>query len=371
MFSLRFEKLFCLALFPATVVVVVFSSVQVLAAENTVDCSPYESKVVNGRKIEQKNALWRCHRRKAVADLVRRYREGYDEIKRRTKNRIGNLVKYKLENQHKTWQTILDNFFERKETARRNFEKDSQRIYAKQKKAEEDGDKDRTAKHAQEARTRRKEYRKEIRAIGKRKTRDWKEQRDSISACYSARISTVRRSAESALGYLTERHNEEKSALWSLPLTQADPSETQRNYQGSAESVNITADSQDQPAVDDEREPIGYFDKVVGDVWIHRANKSREKAAFGIPIYQNDKVESAAEGSADVIFVDESEWRVTPDSQVVIDEYIFDPNSANYDEGSRSFLRALFLFTSGLMGGKRCKEEPEYGPMGFGMGIRG
>ena len=86
-----------------------------------------------------------------------------------------------------------------------------------------------------------------------------------------------------------------------------------------------------------------------------------------MPIYQGDIVEMGEDSGCKIVFADETDISLGEESRLEIDEYVYDPNSED-GKHSFSFLRGVFLFTSGLIG----RREPREVDIAYGLiGIRG
>lgn len=115
--------------------------------------------------------------------------------------------------------------------------------------------------------------------------------------------------------------------------------------------------------------PVGSIQELNGPVTITRLDGSVESAEIGSSIYQGDIVETAPDAAVNITFIDETNFAVSSDSRLSIDEYVFDPSS-NEGKSDFSILKGLFVYTSGLIG----REDPDDvnidTPMGS-IGIRG
>lgn len=115
--------------------------------------------------------------------------------------------------------------------------------------------------------------------------------------------------------------------------------------------------------------PVGAIQEISGDATVTRADGSTENLQLGSPIYQGDIVETSDEGAVNIMFIDETSFAVSEDARLAIDEYVFDPATA---EGVTNFsvLKGMFVFTSGMIG----REDPDdvhiETPVGS-IGIRG
>jgi hypothetical protein len=90
-------------------------------------------------------------------------------------------------------------------------------------------------------------------------------------------------------------------------------------------------------------ESIGTIKTSDGDAKIIRSG-SPEAAAVGQPIQQNDVVVTGADGSLGVTFTDSTMLSLGPNTEIVVDRYVFDPQAndasftANMAKGTLQFI---------------------------------
>ncbi len=115
--------------------------------------------------------------------------------------------------------------------------------------------------------------------------------------------------------------------------------------------------------------PVGAVSEVSGEVTVTHLDGTSEIATLGAPIYEGDIIETAGAGAVNITFVDETQFAVSENARLAIDEYVFDPQT---NEGSTDFsvLKGLFVFTSGLIGREDPDDVTIDTPMGS-IGIRG
>ena len=115
--------------------------------------------------------------------------------------------------------------------------------------------------------------------------------------------------------------------------------------------------------------PAGQVTNVNGDVWIMRADGSRVSAENGSLLYEGDVIETSQNSSVNMIFADNSNFEISDNARLSIDEYIYD-SEAESGSSFFSMLKGAFVYTSGIIG----KEDPENvnieTPVGS-IGIRG
>lgn len=124
-----------------------------------------------------------------------------------------------------------------------------------------------------------------------------------------------------------------------------------------------------QSASTNDTSPIGAIQEISGDATITRGDGTSEPLSIGSPVYQGDIIETSADSAVNLAFVDESNFAISEESRLAIDEYVFDPETQG---GVQNFsvLKGVFVYTSGLIG----REDPDdvniETPVGS-IGIRG
>ena len=98
---------------------------------------------------------------------------------------------------------------------------------------------------------------------------------------------------------------------------------------------------------------IGQISEVVGTVLITRADGTEVIAEKGTLIMQGDVVETSADGAANIVFADNTNFAISEDARMSVDEFTYDTAS---QEGSSFFsmLKGAFVYTSGMIG----KDDP-------------
>lgn len=92
-------------------------------------------------------------------------------------------------------------------------------------------------------------------------------------------------------------------------------------------------------------DPIGTVKNADGDARIIRSG-SPESAIVGDPVHQNDIVVTGADGAIGVTFTDSTMLSVGPNTEIVVDKYVFDPNS-NDSSFTANMARGTLQFISG------------------------
>lgn len=115
--------------------------------------------------------------------------------------------------------------------------------------------------------------------------------------------------------------------------------------------------------------PVGAISELSGDATITRVDGSVVEVNVGTPVYQGDIVETAGEGSLNIVFIDETNFSISRNARLAIDEYVYD--AENHDSTAEvSILKGLFAYTSGMIGKKDPGDVDINTPKGS-IGIRG
>ena len=115
--------------------------------------------------------------------------------------------------------------------------------------------------------------------------------------------------------------------------------------------------------------PVGGVSEVTGEATVTRVDGTVEPVTIGTPIYQGDVVETSGDGAVNIVFIDETEFAVSEDARLAIDEYVYDPSTQS---GTQNFsvLKGVFVFTSGMIGRDDPDDVQIETPSGS-IGIRG
>ena len=115
--------------------------------------------------------------------------------------------------------------------------------------------------------------------------------------------------------------------------------------------------------------PVGSITELEGSATITHTDGITEIATIGSPVYEGDIIETNGEGSLNIAFIDDTQFAISSNARLAIDEYVFDPST---ESGTSDFsvLRGLFIFTSGLIGRDDPDDVKIETPMGS-IGIRG
>src|SRR5581483_7297571 len=88
----------------------------------------------------------------------------------------------------------------------------------------------------------------------------------------------------------------------------------------------------------------------------------------GQPLYLNDAVTTDAQGRLQVLLLDETVFTIGPNSSMVLDSFVYDPNGSS--KLSARILKGVFRFVTGKIAKKRPSDMEVKMPVGV-IGIRG
>lgn len=98
---------------------------------------------------------------------------------------------------------------------------------------------------------------------------------------------------------------------------------------------------------------IGVVGNLSGSVTATAADGSTRSLAAGSPVYLNDLIDSKASSKAQIMFLDKSALMVNPNTQVTVDQFVYNPATADGDLSMKSVKGALRF-----IGGALSKEKP-------------
>jgi hypothetical protein len=117
-----------------------------------------------------------------------------------------------------------------------------------------------------------------------------------------------------------------------------------------------------------EGSPIGKTKNSKGDVFVIRAGK-QIPVSVGERLFQNDIIRTGAASSVGIIFEDNTVLSLGPDSEIVIDEYVFTPEKGIFSMIAR-MLKGTASYLSGIIG-KQSPESVKFQTPEATIGIRG
>lgn len=115
---------------------------------------------------------------------------------------------------------------------------------------------------------------------------------------------------------------------------------------------------------------VGTLIDAEGSITLVTPGGEPRTAAANAPIHMNDLVETGAGGRAFILLMDDTELTLGENTQLTIDEYVFDEENTTNNKGRYSILRGAFLYTSGLIAKKDNPDVQVKTPYGS-VGIRG
>jgi len=101
------------------------------------------------------------------------------------------------------------------------------------------------------------------------------------------------------------------------------------------------------------QDPIGTIKTLGGETKIVRLGRP-ETAKIGQPIHQDDVILTGKDGSLGVTFTDSSMFSVGPNTEIVVDKYVFDP-----DNSDASFTANMAKGTLQFISGEIAKLSPD------------
>lgn len=116
-------------------------------------------------------------------------------------------------------------------------------------------------------------------------------------------------------------------------------------------------------------EPIGLVKQASGTVTVTHQDGSTTELKVGSPIFSEDDIVTSKNGAVEVHFADQSKFSLGPDSQMLIDKYVYDPAKIT-GEQQFSILKGVFVFVSGLVADEAPENVAIKTPAGT-LGIRG
>ncbi len=118
--------------------------------------------------------------------------------------------------------------------------------------------------------------------------------------------------------------------------------------------------------------PVGTAESVSGSPTVIRGGVSLALQA-GSVVYSGDIIETGAADAVGLVFLDETSVLIAENARFEIDEYFYEPftgENTPHNKSHFSFLRGLFVWTSGLIADHDRDDVTLDTPLGF-LGIRG
>ncbi|MFC1722736.1 FecR domain-containing protein [Nanoarchaeota archaeon] len=114
---------------------------------------------------------------------------------------------------------------------------------------------------------------------------------------------------------------------------------------------------------------IGAVAAVTGEVTVIHANGSTEKLSSGKSIYHDDKI-IIGSGKMQVMLLDETVFSMGSNTDLVLDEFVYDPNDKSIGDIAVSMSKGVFRFVTGKVARKKPTLMKIKLPGGW-IGIRG
>jgi hypothetical protein len=114
---------------------------------------------------------------------------------------------------------------------------------------------------------------------------------------------------------------------------------------------------------------VGTLTSASGNVKICDPSGVCKTAAPGDAVSMGDTIQTDAAGRAYITFIDNTSITLSTNTDIKVDQYLYDPNNPSGNQSSVSVLQGAFLYVSGLIGKNRDAERIDT-PVGC-LGIRG
>ncbi len=99
--------------------------------------------------------------------------------------------------------------------------------------------------------------------------------------------------------------------------------------------------------------PIGYVKTASGEAYVITA-AVRTPAQAGTPVFQGSQLKTGPQGSIGVTFKDETVMSCGPDTELTIDEYLFEPS-----QGKLKLVSNLIMGSLNYISGVIAKLKPD------------
>ena len=117
-----------------------------------------------------------------------------------------------------------------------------------------------------------------------------------------------------------------------------------------------------------ERAPIGSVKTAAGPAFVVSA-QGRSPAKVGDYVFKNDTIETGKDGALGVTFKDDTQVSIGGDSQLTLDEFLYQPKQEQYAFSTRLARGTLFMATGAIA---RLKPETvQVATPGGTLGVRG
>ncbi len=115
---------------------------------------------------------------------------------------------------------------------------------------------------------------------------------------------------------------------------------------------------------------IGTIVEIEGTASITPEGDQPAAAAIDNTLHLNDTIQTSPSSRVFVLFIDNTELTLSENTQVKIDNYVFDPDNNSQNKAAYSVMRGAFQYVSGLIGKRDNPDVHIATPVGS-IGIRG
>lgn len=116
---------------------------------------------------------------------------------------------------------------------------------------------------------------------------------------------------------------------------------------------------------------IGTIMEVEGKATVTPAGQKTVKAlAVKDSIHMKDVISTTEKSRVLILFIDNTQFRLSENTRITVDEYVFDPDNAGSNKASYNVLNGTFQYVSGLIAKKKDPDVNIDTPYGT-IGIRG
>ena len=115
---------------------------------------------------------------------------------------------------------------------------------------------------------------------------------------------------------------------------------------------------------------IGNILEVEGTATIATQGGAPVAATVNAPVHLNDVVATGAQSRVFILLIDNTQWTLSENSRLTVDEWVFDPDNNANNKGRYSVMQGAFQYISGLLAKKADPDVQIETPAGS-IGIRG
>ncbi len=114
--------------------------------------------------------------------------------------------------------------------------------------------------------------------------------------------------------------------------------------------------------------PVGYVKTVTGEAWVTTAGQ-RTPAALGSPVHQGSVLQTSANATLGVTFKDNTVMSFGPDTELTVEDYLFEPAQGDLRLGAR-LSKGTLNYVSGVIAKLKPAAVTVKTPAGI-IGVRG